>query len=970
MDERDEETSAEGDDRIIVTVAQEGRPPNHNEFLVTKTIKADISHHSVAITNSNLSIMSKMEYTVGFHNNIRLKTQNQFVGLFSIKTTVSPKKGKGTGQIVIIETKTGNLRIEEFDKTTFIDNDLGNGEQSLQLRKGTCNLCHTAFTIKGIHETSEKHNFKMRVNRLADIKKGRTKDPVKRGLFLTSDKTIKTRWEVTPETYVFPLNLYADLPGNLKWLNIVYHDKTQGIELVTQNEVTTYANLMQVINMNEQPIRRGINKSGTFLRVNLGLPLKTQIAFIYELQFPEKYSYRFELEIEQGITKDFHLEPLEISQSKKVYPHSDGNSSSHLGENYLRLPKHHELVKLSNDILTFMEAELNLKNPLCPNPIPLNDKEKEKHVEHNWRILQNRLDEENYIEKLTLLIYCEHLNYESSYKGYKLQSVNSVAGIPDTPHSRVIVNIRDSNLDRLNLKPGYQVGFITPERSFTGNLELMGENSCSFRVYSPPEELKIDTSTVITRLNSKFLCYVYVTSLKLVQEKGLLPYLFPTTYTADDSINLSPKCYQKLSQDQQETVKKLMNHNPVVPFIITGPAGSGKSRVILEAVLQLLTSKPFSKILLVNPTNHGISDLHRKLNLLLEEHLDQKFAALKIASPQQPKRADCKHCFLNEEKSHHEYPPKEYICKFAVLICTPTIALRLGHIPGLNLNLSAIIIDEACFLTEPETVSALAPHLKAGTQNPLVILAGDVVQLTYQPRSSCAKLGQYGNSTMKRLSYSDLYQNSDQIYVKMSQSYRNPPVIVELMNELAYQGQVQSAVTSHSGGVLAFHTTSTSKKARGDSSYYNGAEAATCLHYADEYQQAYPELSIVILCCYTAQVAIFKQLQATKFPQGQESRRYKVLTTETVQGSEADIVFLCPTVHGSYPKGPEGYSWPANINRLTMCVSRAKNMFILVGDLLLLNCIPPFKMIIDKARKTEGLVCQPNIHKLLLHDIR
>ena len=53
MDERDEETSAEGDDRIIVTVAQEGRPPNHNEFLVTKTIKADISHHSVAITNSN-----------------------------------------------------------------------------------------------------------------------------------------------------------------------------------------------------------------------------------------------------------------------------------------------------------------------------------------------------------------------------------------------------------------------------------------------------------------------------------------------------------------------------------------------------------------------------------------------------------------------------------------------------------------------------------------------------------------------------------------------------------------------------------------------------------------------------------------------------------------------------------------------------------------------------------------------------
>ena len=970
MNDGNEATPQEGEDKIIITVAQTGRPPNHNEFLITKTIEADISHHSVALEHSNLSIMSSLPFVVGLHNNIRLKTQKTYVELFSIKTVISPRKGKGIGQIVIIETKAGNIRIIQSDDTTFVDNDLGNGEQSLQLRKTYCSLCYTTFTIKRIHEDSETHNFHRRMLRLADVKKGRTNDPVIKGLFLTEEKTIQTKWTITPETYIFPLDLYAELPGNLKWISIVYHDKTQGIELVTQNELIIYANQVHVVNMNGRPIKQGRNKSGTFLRVNAGLPIKTLTSFIYELQSPDNKSYRFNLEIEQGVTPDFYLEPLETSQSKQVFTQSTSPSTSHLGENYLRLPKFHEMTKLQNDILTFLEADLNRNSPRRAEPIPLLSEEKRTHALHNSMLLQSPLTEENYVEKMTLLIYCEHLSYENSYRGYKFQSINSVAEIPGTMHSRVIVNVRDSNLNRLKLKPGYQVGFVTPEKSFTGYLEQIGENSCSFRIYSPPKDLQLNTSTVVTRLNSKFLCYVYITSLKLVKEKGLLPFLFPTTYTANEAISLSPRFYQKLSQGQQEIVTKLMNHNPVIPFMLTGPAGAGKSLVILEAILQLITSRPSSKILLVNPTNHGLTDLHDKLNLLLERHLDQKFAALKIASPQQPKGPTCKHCFLNKEESHHEYPPKEYITKFAVLICTPTIALRLGHIPGLDLNLSAIIIDEACFLTEPETICALAPHLKSDEPKPLVILAGDVAQLTYQPRSSCAQLGQYGTSTMKRLSTSALYQDSDQIYVRLKDSYRNPPVIVELMNELAYKGQVQSAVIGRAGAVFAYHTTSTSTTAKGDKSYYNGAEAATCLHFANEFRQAYPDLSIVILCCYTAQVAVFQQLQNTMFPNERKSERYKALTTETVQGSEADIVFLCPTVHGDYPRGPIGYSWPANINRLTMCVSRTRNLFVLVGDLLLLNYIPSFKIIIDKASEKGGLVCQPNIRKLLSLDSR
>ena len=175
---------------------------------------------------------------------------------------------------------------------------------------------------------------------------------------------------------------------------------------------------------------------------------------------------------------------------------------------------------------------------------------------------------------------------------------------------------------------------------------------------------------------------------------------------------------------------------------------------------------------------------------------------------------------------------------------------------------------------------------------------------------------------------------------------------------------------SHPGEVVAYHATSITHQAGGDNSWYNGAEAATCLHFANEFREVNPTKKIVILCCYSAQVAVFKQLQNTMFAKDRTADRFTVLTTETVQGSEAEVVFLCPTVRGEYEKGPVGHKWLADIQRLTMCVSRTKNIFVLVGDLILLNRIPSYKRILEAAASSGKLICYPHIKKILDYDSR
>ena len=957
----------EENDDITITVTKQKRPPDVNEFIITRSENIVGGEFNKVLGNTGLAVSGNVGFEVNQYNDIMVKTEDSYELLFNVKIHPSVKRGKGKRQIVIRAT---NLGIVSFDRETFKIRPAGQGEQRVSLRKNTCNLCLRPYTIKSIHTIGSYHTLQTRTKHLINPKSDSILNHITQGLFLNSSREETVHWKVTPDNQVFPLDLHASIQGNVVWDTIVYFNKTQGIRLKTDLYVQSYENQVQVVKLAESPVGEGVNKSGVSLEITTKLPIEADLSILYEINTnlgPK--TIRLKLWVTQGVTKDFQLEKLEQQTPKPPPMKQEKHAPSWLGTNYLVHLMGQDLEKFHFSILNHMEQETLKRNNSSLKVTPLDCPVKEQQVKENWQLLLSPLTKSNYVNKLLLLVHIEFNNHMKYNPSYKVRSINSVAKNGNTETSRLILNVTNSTLGRLNLKTGHQVYFESPEQRFTGCLELTGEQTCSFIIDILPQDIDTQAEFTLSKMDNKFLSLVYISSLILTKRKNLVDYWFPTQYEPKGETVTAVTFHQRLSLGQEETVKKALNHPTTLPFIITGPAGTGKSFILLEVVLQLLERQPDKRILLVNPTNHGLIDLHRKLSDLLETHMDKKFRTLKIASPSQPKGPTCDHCYLNTAGTHHEYPPPEYITQFAVLLCTPTVAFRLGYLEGLKLNLSAIIVDEACFLTEPDTLTAVVPHLSASDENkPLVVLAGDIVQLTYQPRSTCAKLGEYGTSTMKRLSSLDLYKTNPNIFIEMWLSYRNPKVMVSLMNKLGYQDKVVSAVTTHTGKVFACHSTSIAKKAQGDKSTYSDVEAATCLYYASLCRQNNPKKSIVILCCYVAQVAIFKQLQRTMFPVGGAEERFKAVTTETIQGSEADIVFLCPTIQGSYPKGPANYSWPANKNRLTMSVSRAKSQFYLVGDLLLLNRIHSFKEVIDQATAMGNLICDQNIKDLLAYD--
>ena len=961
----------EGDEDFKLTITQRGRAPDDREFVITRTEHSFQGEYSRPLNDTGLTISATIWFQVGPWNEILGNTREGRQQLFNIKISTAAPHVVGKKQIVLLLAR--NLRLTDFDNNMFRDTHSTGGEQSILMKRGTCNLCRGIYTIKNIHKISEKHQWMEFGAKLTTDTRDRVIDNVPKGLFFDNTKKDENEWSITNRTKTLPLTLFAELPNNYTWISVVYYNKCQGIQLVSFHDIVTNEKQIQYIEVN-RPVNTGVNTCGSSLRVTSDLPLEAKVDLLYEVEMNNKRkTIKFTLAVKQGITEDFYLEPLDVGQQGRIQNLKSKANLTFLGKNFINIPPPEP--RFLKPVLDKMELIIKDKDKPKNQESHKGMKVNADHLAANWKLMEDKISPENFSEKTKLCILLEANKSEQHGASFNVEGIKSAMQAYDENESRITLMVRSSNLGRLQIKPGFQVCFTIHGNQFAGHLERAREDSCSFVVQKQISEIDTTAIVNITKMSNQFLTHIFLTSLQVVEEKKLLNYFFPHHPTPMQAFSPPMEFCQTLHQDQQDAVKKAITHDVNVPFLLSGPAGSGKSRVILEIILQILVEQPCKKILLVNPTNHGLIELCKKLTFLLNNYTGLRFRALKIVSPTQPKGPSCNHCYLNADGTRHEYPTPEYIKDFSVLMCTPSVAYRLGYMEELKLQFSAIIIDEAAFLTEVETLVSLVPHLPEDNElKPLVILAGDVVQLTYQPRSDCAKAGGYGLSTMKRLSESDMYLQHPEFTSNLQISFRNPVNMVNLMNSMAYKGksQVQSAVTSHNGTIHACHSTSITKKAagKGDNSKYSHVEAATCLILATESRKRNPDKTHVILCVYIAQVAVLKQIQEAMFPEERNNQRFKVLTSETIQGSEADIVFLSTTIQGEYPKGPAKYTWTADINRLTMCISRARHDFYLVGDLLLLNRLPGFRKVITKATSMGQLYCHRNIKKLLDIDNR
>lgn len=262
--------------------------------------------------------------------------------------------------------------------------------------------------------------------------------------------------------------------------------------------------------------------------------------------------------------------------------------------------------------------------------------------------------------------------------------------------------------------------------------------------------------------------------------------LFPTTEHAIMQNKLNPSTFSfgsydmSLNFEQLRAIDSIISNNyGTLPYLISGPPGTGKTKTLVEATLQLVSGREHN-VLLCAPSDPAADILALRLSTHLKP--DQLF---RLNDPYRtfaevPERLLIYCCIDNELFSIPSFIDL-MSRRVVVTTCRDARLLVQAHvtnenltslerrfvstlhpnveIPPVKLHWSALIVDEAAQATEPEALISMSvvrpPSETCYEQEPIFIMAGDQKQLN--PRTASKDIA-IETSLFERLFDRDLYR--------------------------------------------------------------------------------------------------------------------------------------------------------------------------------------------------------------------
>lgn len=318
--------------------------------------------------------------------------------------------------------------------------------------------------------------------------------------------------------------------------------------------------------------------------------------------------------------------------------------------------------------------------------------------------------------------------------------------------------------------------------------------------------------------------------------------LFPTNSDCDIQEQLHPGVFkqrffdQQLNWEQKKAVEGTwLRKHGTLPYLISGPPGTGKTKTIIEIALQLVKTPPTVNHVLVCAPSDPAADT---LCLRLKDHLSP-VDMLRLNRPcrtfaEVPSTLLPYCCIEGDEFS---LPPLEKIMKYRVIVasCRDSSMLARARLtnkdlyavqqsfqnvsmaispfdqpPEPKLHWAALLLDEAAQAMEPEALIPLtivAPPISypPATSSPLVIMAGDEYQLGPRVLLSASPLKQslfarlfkrsvYAEHCLARgkkgeapaLLTQDLLPMLRPAFTNLIRNYRSHPAILAVPSNLFY----------------------------------------------------------------------------------------------------------------------------------------------------------------------------------------
>jgi hypothetical protein len=453
-----------------------------------------------------------------------------------------------------------------------------------------------------------------------------------------------------------------------------------------------------------------------------------------------------------------------------------------------------------------------------------------------------------------------------------------------------------------------------------------------------------------------------------IQERRLLP--APLRYALGLQGRLTdprPKLLavndlEGLNRSQQYAVRMMLEEgNPLV--MVHGPAGSGKTHIVVETIKRLLGQD--KKVLYATPT-------HKAADVFLEKvDKDAGFAALPVlrlgVSDAKFEGVGQKY-WMQDRLARGEFRRRRQEQKGSLFVGTIAAGVHFlidqeqGQIRrdlfseclerGIRINrdidhYDVVIIDEASMASKPEVYSALALAKRA-------VIIGDHVQLEPFPvdRAMLSELGlneREQESVQRSLLEELMFANYP--HVLLEQNYRAVnPVMIVLASRVFYDERIRINQASpyftigkverqekYPPDSLKIVDTSAlpyaqKEEAREGTSYYNYKEAKLAVEEAKRLMgQGFTLDDIAFITPYMAQVNLLKRELAREFSEISADYLDRwVSTFDGFQGDENKCVII--SFVRSNEKQPPETGFVGNYHRVNVGITRAQERMILIGD--------------------------------------
>lgn len=408
---------------------------------------------------------------------------------------------------------------------------------------------------------------------------------------------------------------------------------------------------------------------------------------------------------------------------------------------------------------------------------------------------------------------------------------------------------------------------------------------------------------------------------------------------------------------QQDAIANIVNRrHPEIPFIVFGPPGTGKTAVLVEAVLQLCEN-PSTRILMAAPSNAAADQLAlRLLQAGLKASLFRLCAPTRAPITLTPglEKVVCR----NGRDGPFCTPGLEVLKRYRVVIST---CLSAGVLAGVGVpagHYTHVMIDEAGQAMEPEVMVPMKTLQKPDTE---IILAGDPHQLGPIVRSPVATALGLDKSLLSRFielkAYHMLPNRYSSTISKLTQNYRSHPAILEFPNKQFYEGDLTACADAMLTTCLerweelpigkipiAFHNVpGEDLRESGSPSFFNLLEVVEVKRYVESLKEdrrfRLTDQDIGVITPYNAQASKIR-IALKQYP------KIKVGTVEEFQGQERRVIVLS-TVRSNqqYLEYDLKFSlgFVSNPRRMNVAITRAQAALVIIGDSSVLQLDPLWK---------------------------